>query len=429
MVASRQIPDARETDRLAYIDGLRGVAIALVLAFHAWKYWRAPEASDAGGGRWDAASSLAGWGYQGVSLFLVISGFLLSLPVLRRRHDGAAVWFRPSEFFARRCLRILPPYYAALTLMVATSLLLDQRPESYLSVIGPAPDTGNVVSHLFLVHNLTRHAYLLNGSFWSLGLEWQWYFVFPFLLLLCLRSTVGALTATTGLVIVWHVALHDLWGIGALPARLFEFCCGMVAAQLVAGQRRIPCPGLVLGMLPPVFLVAAPYLPPAAAVPGQALDRLGLEQHPWGIMFASLLLLGGRSRAVNAVLRWRPLVRLGLVSYSVYLVHEPIVEAVETLTPIAVQRSPVVLILAIAASTTAGTLFHLLVERPCMSRRTWLHVGPVLTNAFRCTDVAARWLGVFGPALTVWQPPVLAAGADSATRVKVGSRPRRGRWR
>jgi peptidoglycan/LPS O-acetylase OafA/YrhL len=87
-----------------------------------------------------------------------------------------------------------------------------------------------MLSHIFLVHNLTQYIYSVNGMFWSLGLEWQWYWVFPIVLLVCIRSRALALLACLALTVLWHLGTNDLWGMGALPPRLFVFCCGIVVA-------------------------------------------------------------------------------------------------------------------------------------------------------------------------------------------------------
>jgi peptidoglycan/LPS O-acetylase OafA/YrhL len=111
-------------------------------------------------------------------------------------------------------------------------------------------------------------------------------------------------------------------------------------------------------------------------------------------------LLGWRSGIANAALSWRPLVRLGIVSYSVYLIHEPVVETVEVFAPPALRLSLLVMPVAIAAGVALGVVFHLTIERPCMSSATWIRLGPTLTHLCRWVDPLYGCLGITKPART-----------------------------
>src|SRR5438105_2835054 len=107
--------------RLAYVDGLRAVAIGMVLIYHAWMYLELDSSAQRPNILLDY---LMRQGREGVSLFLVISGFCLALPPLKRKMAGHPQWLVPSEFFARRCLRILPPYLLALAGFIIVSGIL-----------------------------------------------------------------------------------------------------------------------------------------------------------------------------------------------------------------------------------------------------------------------------------------------------------------
>jgi len=380
--------------RITYLDGLRGVAIAMVLVFHAWyHYMRIPDALAYRPRTFMEA--IVRQGYQGVSLFLVLSGFCLAYPLLRRREDGRANWFAPPVFYARRALRILPPYYAAVALFVGLSVLIAHNRWPLLSIVGQPPGRLDVLSHLALVHNVTGFNNSINGSFWSLGLEWQWYWAFPLVLALCVWRPRVALGVCFGIAIAWHVWTHDLWSLGALPARLFEFCCGIAAASLVVLRAKLRRRVLVAGIVLPLLLMQARSVTLAGHETHawlinhslHAVDSLGLTQPLWGVVFASLLLLGYHCRWTNAVLSWRPLAALGIASYSIYLIHEPVIQAVETWVPPGLARSPVIMPIALACGIVCGVLFHVCIERPCMRRATWQAVSPALLRLFARTDV------------------------------------------
>src|SRR5579872_2838914 len=83
--------------RLAYIDVLRAVAVLMVVTLHA---------------------GILPWGYLGVDLFFILSGFCLSYPTLAKLHRDGATSFDLRAFAARRLVRIVPPYYAAIAMML-----------------------------------------------------------------------------------------------------------------------------------------------------------------------------------------------------------------------------------------------------------------------------------------------------------------------
>jgi peptidoglycan/LPS O-acetylase OafA/YrhL len=389
------------TARIAYIDGLRGVAIGMVLVFHAWYHYLQVDFAT-----YRPRTPLDGallQGSQGVSLFLVISGFCLAFPLLQRQAAGASDWFRPSVFFARRALRILPPYYVALCLFVGWHIVFATAHWPQLPFVGAPLTRGNLLSHLLLVHNLTPYRWAINGSFWSLGLEWQWYGVFPPLLVWCARSPRAALACCLAGALLWHVGTHDLWQESALPARLFEFCCGVAVARMIVRRTRVSRRLLLLTLLALVS-VQVPLVPLVARGHGARLINLvlhpiatlGLAQPLWGVIFAAVLLLGYYSRAANTLLSWRPLVALGVVSYSVYLVHEPVLQGVEAFGPPGLRHSLLMLPIALSCALASGVIFHLCIERPCMRRSTWQRLAPALLRLFAWTDALWAYLAAGG---------------------------------
>ncbi|OON67176.1 acyltransferase family protein [Hymenobacter sp. CRA2] len=216
---------------LEKINVLRGIAILLVFGYHALlilfgQYeiydfspsWVWIDFARYVPGRILLGMTPPGMGAQGVTLFLVISGFLIHLGYLR-----SGVSFRWGEFFNKRFWRIYPPYLVALL------------------VFGLSLGTGGwlgLLTHLTLTHNLTdRTIFTINPSFWSLALEMQLYLLYPLLLLLRHRlGMAGATLAIGGLAILamglgialqtrsealWLSALN-LWIVWALGAYLGE---------------------------------------------------------------------------------------------------------------------------------------------------------------------------------------------------------------
>jgi peptidoglycan/LPS O-acetylase OafA/YrhL len=267
------VPDAR----LRAVDGLRAIAVLGVVAHHA---------------------GLVPWsiGARGVELFFVISGFCLSLPALARVHAGLPFRFDWRQFAIGRVARIVPPYYAALALFVGLSATSFGVPTVF------APPFHN--EWLFDALFLTSRAPAYNASFWTLGVEARWYLVFPAVLALYATSRRGFMLL--GLVcyavaLIWNSPLD----VGILPC----FMLGIVAAGMhVRGKAGSPW-----------FVVAAF----AALALAAAVDRTESPSDPLWHAAAFLTLLAGIGAGARVV-SWRPLAFVGTASYSIYLVHQPV---------------------------------------------------------------------------------------------------------
>jgi peptidoglycan/LPS O-acetylase OafA/YrhL len=295
-------------DRLDFVDGLRGFAVGLVLLRHYYMdvyAWGLP--------RW---SDVLGLGYLGVHLFLMLSGFCISWPYVGRSHKP----FVAGEFVFRRATRILPAYYGAL----AIALALEG------SAYAPRELAFQVITHLTMVHNLFPSTVVaLCGPFWSLALESQLYVCFPLLLFGFRRAGVARTLAVTFLLQMLFRLYVVRYGTGytdetfvlpwSVAGRVFEFGLGMWAAAIVGGKK-LPNDAPWVKWLFPVAMLAA------FAAAWVAKGRLGVT-HPltdtlWSAGFFALLLGGSVTTGpLHPLLTWRPLVRLGVTSYSVYLIH------------------------------------------------------------------------------------------------------------
>jgi peptidoglycan/LPS O-acetylase OafA/YrhL len=271
-------------------------------------------------------------GSTGVSLFLVLSGFCLFLPFAGGRTDR----FKAATFFRRRFRRLAPAYYVSLVLSLALALLtaapLSQPPLTF--------DAGlwELGTHLTLTHSLFPDTfYALNGAYWSLGLEWQLYLGLPLLVFGIRRfGLTPTLIFAIACNVVYRLGLGlaiDLGAVAAgssmadvvLPNQLFgrwaEFALGMLAAELYASGRLQR-----LGRRVPLLLLLGivALLPIAFAV-----TKLQLSHLVYGAVFFLLLCVVLLSNNfVSRALAWRPLVLIGTLSYSLYLVHQPVIQAV-----------------------------------------------------------------------------------------------------
>jgi len=301
--------------RIAGLDGVRGLAALYVVVNHI--FLRAFPGYPA-----DTAPFWAAWFIYGrfaVVVFIVLSGLSLTLAPARHgwRLDGL------SRFARRRAWRILPPYWAALALSLLVAWLIVPPPGE------PAPDAWSVLVNGLLVQNIVA-APTPNRAFWSIAVEAQLYLLFPLLLLLVRRrGAIAMLAAVTAVVAVIgivgpHVAGIDTFVIQSAPDLAALFAVGVLAGGIViAGERRRSWPWawIALAAATPVLATIAWH----GSV--WTLDRLYWIDLALGPAIACLLaaLVTGRPAPLLRALDSRPIRGLGLSSYSLYLIHGPIV--------------------------------------------------------------------------------------------------------
>lgn len=351
--------------RFHFLDSIRGLAAVYVVLYHL----------TSGCYRSTGQYKWAQLGHYSVSIFIVLSGFCLMLPVATNRAKTFSSGV--SGFIKRRARRILPPYYAALVFSAAL-LIFDTRfisghlrPEWY-------GDTSfaSWTSHVLLVHN-TRPDWNIgiNGALWTIATEWQIYFVFALLLLpVCRRfgSMVCVIAAfAVGLLphFVFAPSRNLDW---ACPWYLGLFALGMFAAELAVNPSRktkiLGHPMVVCCLWLAVFIAA--LLRPSHFI-----------AHEWrpdvmiGCACVAMLLMCANSAQKSPrnwflrVLESKPLVALGKFSYSLYLIHLPIIAILATLVwnvwkiPAQFAQSFYVWT-GVCLSIAIAYGFHLLFEKP-----------------------------------------------------------------
>ena len=311
---------------LDYIDGLRALAALYVVSVHTFpRVWSDREPN----GVFKILAKVLAQGHFAVSVFIVISGFCLMLPVLNNhlRLRGGIV-----RFFKKRAWRILPPFYIAFLLSLAT-LVFSLSDVKYPTQDLNAAFVGKtILSHLFVVNNIFEKISLpTNGVLWSIGVEWQIYLLFPTLLIAWQRF--GGVKATILTIIGSYSLLFCLRGtfLAAFTAQYIAlFALGMFGAAIAydpnaekwaVWRKQIPWKWIALSLFLTVALFclglgwqnASQYIP--------YLDLL------IGLSSCCLLVAASKpnSHYIQKVLAFKPLVFIGSFSYSIYLIHYPLV--------------------------------------------------------------------------------------------------------
>ena len=284
--------------RLGYrpaLDGLRGVAVLLVLAQHA------------------GLPLFPQGGTVGVTLFFVLSGFLIT-SILRAEHDATGrIDFR--GFYLRRARRLLP---ARALLLIGVSAYLFVSHQSLLDVVLTAGYASNLAGAAG--HNLGNLVHT-----WTLSLEEQFYLLWPLLLPVVARRRRPAviLAVVVALVVAWRVVLS----LSGAPTERIYFGPDTRADAIVIG----------CALAFALARTSARFLRPAAV--GSALLLAGLCAAPpqshlaWllpPITVASLVLVAFAAQSTPRLLTWRPLVATGRISYGLYLWSFPVALSVES---------------------------------------------------------------------------------------------------
>ncbi|HMJ13183.1 MAG TPA: acyltransferase [Polyangiaceae bacterium] len=365
---------------LAYLEGVRGWAAVFVALHHIWQF--VVMRPDLGAvPPWFTLTAFFKFGGYAVPVFIVLSGYCLMLPVVRSGRAELSGGVR--KFAQRRARRILIPYYAALgltLLLIACYPRLSQQTFSQWDTALPALSVASVVSHVLLVHNWFAHLqWTIDPPMWSVATEWQNYFVFALVLLPLWRR----FSALTTLALAFALGLSPmLLGYGfASPWFLGLFACGMFAAAINFDPACSFGPekpltwekaGAVFGVLVAVITVANSKLH-AFIGPHPLPDILvGFGMTCFLVATTRRLQFGMRSTLLARFLEHPVSMKLGEFSYSIYLIHYPIIAVVylplldERLGPVQMFAALVAGALPLALLVAYG--FHRVFEKPFMRR-------------------------------------------------------------
>jgi peptidoglycan/LPS O-acetylase OafA/YrhL len=313
------------------LDGLRGLAIFLVVWFHIWQIsWLSTRVQTPLGAL--DLDFIGRSGFLGVELFFFVSAVCLALPVFRAEKAGVSPSW--SHYAYRRAIKILPSYWLAILLVLLLKIEVFNSLKDLL---------WHVITHLFFVHNWfreTRNSIL--GVFWSLGVEVQFYFCFPWIVQTFRKSPLGSLLGTILVsslyrygVVIFHPHDLDFW-VNLLPGFLDLFGFGIFAAACIVAPEnfsgryfRFLAAQRAWSVLAGISLLGVMGLAYSVDQVRYEPDQpyLWLSQHRQWVGFAILGLTLSLHFASARIKKWvlRPSwVGLSMISYNLYIWHQVI---------------------------------------------------------------------------------------------------------
>jgi peptidoglycan/LPS O-acetylase OafA/YrhL len=355
------------------LEGYRGLAAVSIVIFHVCQY-ALPQKSPN-----PVFSALTQ--FEVVDVLFAMSAYLLALSYARAAIDGGST-HTAGEFLFRRAVRILPLYWIAVIVVWAV-----RNPTLH-------GDWIDLIEHLTFtqIFDQKRIFYTL-GPVWSMSLEIIFYGLLvilgPAAVRLCRRlgtrrKRVTVLLAGCGVLFAIPVAWNafaffvlnisfEHWPVYFGPqARFGAFAVGMALAVIAAARRSEP---LFAGVWPSVLRVAALLIVAAATALNQPNTWGQAAYHDvsalgWALLLASTV-LGKKDQAWSRWLSWRPLTLVGLLSYSIYMWHEPLMLLLENVGVISRSPAdlPAAIVIMLVAAFLVGGLSYQLIEYPTSKLR------------------------------------------------------------
>lgn len=351
---------------LAWLDSLRALAALWVVAHHAWL----TVGFHPDGPVQKVATAFLMRGRYAVTTFIALSGYSLALQASRsgwRLKDGY------KEFLLARFIRIVPPYYLSIALsLLLIATVIGQPTGTHWDVSIPVTVPA-VVKHLLMVQNFSG-ASKINHVYWSISIEFQIYLFFGLVLAaLRLRGPAGAILfsfmLSAAAVVLYRtlprvVPPSELIGDRSLVTFIPVFVMGVVACyastKALANEWRWGAWVIPLGLV-----VAALGLTTTNQPAGDVL---------YGAGFATLLFTIATQPFLRRAFSFKPIAKLGLFAYSIYLVHAPLLQVVYNVVgrwspQDDFSNSMLFLVVALPICVALAYLFYLACERPFFKLR------------------------------------------------------------
>ncbi|WP_345948210.1 acyltransferase [Mucilaginibacter sp. PAMB04274] len=387
---------------ILFLDGLRALAAIYVVMHHAMLQYYDSESAHLKGfyeykltGLKRIVILLLSQGHYAVVLFIVLSGFSLMLGVIRNNYllKGGTL-----TFLKRRALRILPPYYISVAFsMMLIIWLIGNKTGLHWDVSLPVTKQ-DILYHLLLIHDFFFSSHLrINHVLWSVAVEFRIYLFFPLLVLAWKKwgalptLLLSIVISATGTLILYYGTLYNSdinLGFTGVSPFIILFTLGMLAADIVFSSRNYATTIrtafinkqsirylifiIITGFVLILKIFAQSDNPLIVHLFNNLLDVV------LGIMFTLFLVIcslpntTGQSTWLNKLLSWKPLAFVGTFSFSLYLVHAPLLQVLSQyiLAPLHLNlftASMVSVLLGTAIMILISYGFFLAFERPFLN--------------------------------------------------------------
>ena len=355
--------------RFAFVDGLRGLAALSIVIFHAWWYEPDPQPLQESLHRFVELAILRTRG--GVQILLVLSGFVIAYSLRN-------TWVTPREvlsFVGRRVVRLVPAYWVALSFVILVEILC-RVPLNLPPPFTGQPSVPRVLAHLVFLQDVLDFE-ALSAGLWTVCIEMQFYFVAVLGWGLAQRvlarpvmdqprpATPALLTvfvplAIASLVYWYRSESTDHW----VTYFMWRFFLGMITWWTL--DRTIS----VAAFKTIVAIAVGQLVYELAFDPRFELQFELPSANAIALATALALYIAGRRDRLHVWLNWRWLQFVSRISYSLYLIHFPVIHLLTTAgwnwcgNAPTVAQAAIILLSSIAASLLAGYALHVLVEVP-----------------------------------------------------------------
>lgn len=348
----------RSAHDIPSLDGLRALSIAIVILSHTKSLLPAPIASSG------LFRYVIGGGLHGVQIFFVISGYLITTLLLREYNRTGSVSFK--RFYARRALRIFPPFYVYFAVL-AILWFIGVIPEHWPTYLASATYT--------FIYLPNPHGWYVEHS-WSLSIEGQFYLLWPALLLFahCRAKSISLALAIIALMPIVRIALFLT---DPSPERVLVTSSSadtlMVGCLLALLSNRVRCEkphrrllnAWTAAVLLVVGFVVVPYLNTklTSGLPGILTIALGNTLTALSIGGILMYVIDNPQSPAGRFLNLRIVLHLGVISYSLYLWQQLFTGNPTNMRPY-----------AYLCMLVAAELSFWLIEKPVMRLRTRLNL-------------------------------------------------------